>query len=637
MLQAKRQFQLWLILLVVFCTAAGADQVDYLVTGVDEPMLGNVLSKVSVYRIGRSARLNSRVRRTLVEEAKTAATNAVRPFGYFHPVIQVDIESNQSDKWLLTVNVTPGPALLIEDLRLEINGAGSDLDSLKEWHSAFPLSEGSILVQPAWDEAKLDALSLLEDAGYLTAKFVDHTIRVDTQANTARLNLVLNTGLQAVWGKVRFSQEILEVGILESFQRFQSGDAYNSWLLEKFRLDLWRSGYFQDIEIVERRDLSAVVPIVDLEVNLIPRNKNTYQGTIGYGTDTEFRLQFLWGRHLLSPRGDNFDVGFGWQQKDNEYTAQANYRLPRKTNTQQFWIASMGVNSEKQALEVSEDGDLESRVEIARGRILDYSFRFGRTKARNLQGGFQQLFETVFVQYLNEEQDFDLIGNVGSPTVVQLLKDPVDDLLKHTSNSFAFGVDWDWPVIRGNGFQTSGHRERAWIFTSIDAWGSDVDYSQAYVSSRWNLFAGSQWKFLLRAEAAYSDANVEEVLIPTEEGELVLQTTELPKLYRFQAGGSRSVRGYAFESLDNNGLGSNHVFTASAEVEYHFHENWSAAAFVDTGNAFNDWSRPNLKLGTGVGIRWYSVIGAVRLDFAQGWDLKGDPWRIHLTIGTPLL
>ena len=97
------------------------------------------------------------------------------------------------------------------------------------------------------------------------------------------------------------------------------------------------------------------------------------------------------------------------------------------------------------------------------------------------------------------------------------------------------------------------------------------------------------------------------------------------------------MRGYAFENLDNNGLGSNHVFTASAEVEYHFHENWSAAAFVDTGNAFNDWSHPELKLGTGFGIRWYSVIGAVRLDFAQGRDLKGEPWRIHLSIGSTLL
>jgi translocation and assembly module TamA len=55
------------------------------------------------------------------------------------------------------------------------------------------------------------------------------------------------------------------------------------------------------------------------------------------------------------------------------------------------------------------------------------------------------------------------------------------------------------------------------------------------------------------------------------------------------------------------------------------------------GNAFNDWSSPELKLGTGFGLRWYTKIGALRLDVAQGHDLRGDPWRIHLTIGTALL
>jgi len=125
--------------------------------------------------------------------------------------------------------------------------------------------------------------------------------------------------------------------------------------------------------------------------------------------------------------------------------------------------------------------------------------------------------------------------------------------------------------------------------------------------------------------------------VPIGDSELALTVSDLPSLYRFKAGGSRSVRGYAFNSLDTNGLGSNNIFTASAEAEFHFHKNWSVAAFVDVGNAFKSWKEPSLKLGTGFGLRWYSVIGALRLDFAQGWDLDGDPWRIHLTIGTTLL
>jgi translocation and assembly module TamA len=135
----------------------------------------------------------------------------------------------------------------------------------------------------------------------------------------------------------------------------------------------------------------------------------------------------------------------------------------------------------------------------------------------------------------------------------------------------------------------------------------------------------------------YSDARTTQVEIPSPEGDLGISITELPALYRFKAGGSRSVRGYVFESLDDNGLGSNNILAASAEVEYRLLEKWSAAAFIDAGDAFNDWGNRDLRLGVGVGVRWYTAIGALRLDLAQGRSLEGDPWRIHLTIGTPLL
>ena len=113
--------------------------------------------------------------------------------------------------------------------------------------------------------------------------------------------------------------------------------------------------------------------------------------------------------------------------------------------------------------------------------------------------------------------------------------------------------------------------------------------------------------------------------------------TELPSLYRFKAGGSTSVRGYDFESLSSNGIGSNNIITASAEVEYMFRPNWSLAAFIDVGNAFNDWGKVDLKKGAGVGIRWYSIAGPIRVDVAQGLDHPDKPWLIHFTIGTPLL
>jgi len=68
-----------------------------------------------------------------------------------------------------------------------------------------------------------------------------------------------------------------------------------------------------------------------------------------------------------------------------------------------------------------------------------------------------------------------------------------------------------------------------------------------------------------------------------------------------------------------------------------FLDNWSAALFIDIGNAFNDWSNPELKKGVGIGIRWYSIAGPIRVDVAKALDRIDKPWRLHFTIGTPLL
>ncbi|HEY5775816.1 MAG TPA: BamA/TamA family outer membrane protein [Xanthomonadales bacterium] len=632
-----------MIFSLTLCSAlAWADEVEYVISGVDEPMLTNVRNHVTAFRIGSNARLNARLRRKLIEDAVNASKDAMRPYGYFHPVVDVDVTPKDAGSWLLNVRVQAGPPVLVQSLQLELTGPGASLKALEDWRSDFPLDEGDVLDQAAWDKAKLNVMGLLDEAGYMKAGFSRHTIRVDPDKNTARLELVVDTGPQAVMGEVKFNQEIVSDDVLASLRRFQQGGAYNAFLMEKFRLDLWRSGYFEDVEVVERRELAADPPRVDLEVNFSPRKRNTYQSTVGFGTDTLARLQFKWGRHLLSSRGDNFDIGAGWQQKDNQFSVQGNYRLPRKTKSQQFWIASAGIQSETQSLEVSPSDDLENRFNIARGKVSDYWLKAGKTRVRNMRGGFEQLFETVYLQFLNENRDFQPTENVDTENVdTENLNlsttEPFGNLLKNTSNSLAVGMDWDWPEIRGSGFQTVGHHERAWIFTSNKAWGSDLNFSQVYLSTRWNFLATDRLKILLRAEAGYSDATSTDVTVPTIGTELDISVSDLPQLYRFKAGGSRSVRGYGFQSLDNNGLGSNNILTASAEAEFHFHENWSVAAFVDVGNAFNDWNAPQLKLGTGLGLRWYSVIGALSLDFAQGWDLDGDPWRIHLTIGTILL
>jgi len=59
------------------------------------------------------------------------------------------------------------------------------------------------------------------------------------------------------------------------------------------------------------------------------------------------------------------------------------------------------------------------------------------------------------------------------------------------------------------------------------------------------------------------------------------------------------------------------------------------AAFVDSGNAF-DRFHVDPKTGIGLGIRWRSPVGPIRLDLAHPLDKHGDLVRVHFVMGPEL-
>lgn len=631
-----RLVRAWVLLALVYacCGTGHADELTIEIDGVRDPLRGNVHARVDALQVSGGVRLSQRRLERIAEQAERQALLALRPYGYYRAGAKASTISTGPDSWQLRLVIDPGPPITVSDVLVQVTGAGASLPELQEWKKKWPLTTGRVVDQTVWETQKQRALDLAETSGYLLAHFTEQAIAVDLEHNVASLRLVMDSGVQAVMGTVSFEQDAVRPGILELLPRFREGQAYDAWLLEKLRLDIWRTGYFDNVEIVEERRLEEDPPRVNLLVRADRRVPNTYQGSLGFGTDTGIRAQVLWSRYLLSERGDHFNMGLGWQQKFNEYSFRSNYQLPRATAAREFWTADLLINRKRQDVTVKESDTSEDYIELTSGDVTDYSVKAGRLIVRDFERGYQQIFETWYGQYLYETTAFDL-GDVAR----DLGYGGRDGLGRYSESikSLAVGINWDWPYLRGSGFQTVGHHQRAWVTLANKAWGSGKDFNQVYLSTRWHRMLGQRWKLLLSGEVGYTDATVNDVEVVLPDRTLRLSVTDLPNLYRFKAGGSRSVRGYAFESLSNNGLGSNNIVTASAEIEMNFRPDWSLAAFFDAGNAFNDWSDYELRKGVGIGIRWYSIAGPIRLDIAQGLDLPGDPWRIHFTIGTPLL
>jgi translocation and assembly module TamA len=631
-----RPRRVWLLLLLLALGGrSSADELRIALEGAPEPLLANIRTRVGSLEVTGDGRLSQRRLRRLSEAAEREAVQALRPYGYYHAAATSTLNSAGEKSWRLVVNLNPGPPQVVAGSTIEIVGPGSGLADIQEWKATWPLGAGRVMDQTVWESEKQDALDLLESQGYLAAEFVEHRIEMDLENHTAATRLVLDTGPQAVMGEVTYEQDAVRDGILELVPRFDEGQAYDAWLMEKFRLDLWRTGYFNSVEIIEERRLEENPPRVNLLVRATARTPNTYQGTLGFGTDTGPRAQFSWTRHLISARGDTLDTGIGWQEKFNEFSLRSNYRLPRRSKAHDYWVGDFLINSKRQDLNVRVGDFGDDFIRLSRGTITDYSVRGGRLIVRDFEQGYQQISETWYGQYAYETVSYNF-GELNDSLARMSASDALRPLTEDTS-AMTVGVNWDWPHIRNSAFQTVGHHHRAWLFTAQKAWGSEREFTQAYVSSSWHRMLGQRWKLLLRGEVGYTDAAVSDIDLEVEDQILQLSVTDLPNLYRFKAGGSRSVRGYSFESLSNNGIGSNNIVTASAELEMNFRTDWSVAAFFDIGNAFNDWSDVEFRKGAGVGLRWYALVGAIRLDLAQALDLEGEPWRIHFTIGTPLL
>ena len=627
-----------MLMLVLAAASAVGDELRYAVAGVGDPLRANVLAHVETFKFGREARLAESDFPKIIADAERRAREGLRPFGYYAPEVTGRIERVDSETLLMTLQIEAGSPIRVADVRLNIVGAGRDIADLSEWRSKWPLRIGAVLDQAKWEQEKSRALDLAHANGFLAAEIREHALEVDLVSNEARIVLVLDTGAQYVFGDIDFGEHVLKSGVLESIPRFTSGDRYSRRMLDRFRIDLWQTGYFTNVEIRENKRADTEPPQVDLSLTLLTDRKNVYQGSIGVGSDTGLRLQAQWSRHPMSRNGDRLDVGIGWQSQDDEITARANYRLPRHTRNREFWIANAELRNENLDLEIKSSPEDENFLKIADGNIADYHLRLGNLRVRNFKQGERQWFGTAFVQYLNSIQSFE--PRVDIPE----LQPPSPDLLKFNDDVISIGYEADLVDVWGKGFDVGGSRDRMYFFVSDKAFGSDSNFKQAYIGTRRVYRRGDRWKLLVRGEVGYTDALVDNLTItvpPTPDDpdgiRVDLSVTQLPNFYRFKAGGSQSVRGYAFESLSNNDIGSNHIITASVEAEFRFLDNWSAAAFFDIGNAFNDFSDPDLHKGVGVGIRWYSIAGPIRVDVAQALDFDGRPWRIHFTIGTPLL
>jgi translocation and assembly module TamA len=102
-------------------------------------------------------------------------------------------------------------------------------------------------------------------------------------------------------------------------------------------------------------------------------------------------------------------------------------------------------------------------------------------------------------------------------------------------------------------------------------------------------------------------------------------TAELgPEAYRLRGGGANSVRGFAAGQLGDGTIGGSSRYEGSLELRIPIGGDFGLVGFGDIGDVHTRFDFHHLNTSTGFGLRYHSIIGALRLDV--GWRLAALEW-----------
>lgn len=349
---------------------------------------------------------------------------------------------------------------------------------------------------------------------------------------------------------------------------------------------------------------TKVIPVV---VTVNADEPNSAEVGIGYGTDTEIRLRGQYRKALINSSGHSVEANL--ELSKIRQALDVRYNLPYKHPLEDTVSIFGGYESEKRR---DNGTDLGLQIDTA---------TIGVERAIKPKGSVWQ--HTINARYRLDE----LIRNNNG--INKALLPPPFNLKnsKFEQESLLFGYGMNKTQTVGRLDPTQAFRQFYQVEVGTKSLLTDTD--MAIIRAGWRIIhsfgENDDHQVVGRADAA---------TILTKNFE------DVPYNLRFFAGGDQSIRGYDYKSLstEQNGylVGGQNLAVGSLEYNYRFKPKWRGAVFVDGGNAFDKKFNDPVKVGAGVGVRWSSPVGPIRVDVAAGVSEKDLPIRLHFFIGPQL-
>lgn len=567
------------------------------IRGLDAAMEENVRLKLTLSSEA-DRELNGRRIGHLVRSAEDETREALEPFGYYDPKVEVE-RSRVDDVVNVVITVDPGEPVRVRNADIAMIGKGNGDRYLREDLGAFTPNVGDVFDHALYESSKARISHRLLERGYFDAAFSSHRVEVTRADLAADIDLVWDSGARYDMGTITFEQtpqQIIDADLLAELVYWKQGEYFHQGRLDRLRKSLVALDYFSRIDIQVHPE-QAVDNQVPVDITLTPAKRSVYTAGLSYGTEIGAGVRFGIQRRYLNSKGHKALAQIDYGQKLKTLTLQ--YRIPAFAWLDGWYTASL------QAADEQTDYVDSRRVELVGSR----------------SGQISREWTAVASLHALRERWRYFLADDGDGALA-----PLPD--------YQYGT-FIYPSLRGDYVNADDRLfpRKALALTmqvkaAAEGVGSDASFAQLYGFARWYRGLGSQNRLILRGQVGH-----------TYTDDLV----NMPPSLRFYAGGDRSIRGYDYNevgpSVDTDFgpyyTGAKNLLTGSVEFEHYFPQyfggNLGAAVFVDTGSAFDN--NPDWRTGVGIGVRYKTPVGPVRLDIARGLDDPDSSFTIGLNIG----
>ena len=570
--------------------ASGEARYTWTVDGLDAvttPLLRRRFDQLSTLsandgETANAAQLDRRAR----EDAELLVT-LLRSEGYYDAAVTTRIEPGARPHVVLEA----AAGALYRFARVTVTGLAATGDRATGLIETFGIEEGAPADADSVVNGRAALAGGLTGGGFPFATVGEPDIVVDRAARTATLDLAVAAGQPSRFGRVVTAprNRVFDARHVEEIARFRTGDVYDAARLDDLRRALIQTGLVSAVDV---KPVAGSDPgTVDVSVRMDPAPPRTVAGELGYGTGEGVRAELSWThRNLFPPEGGlTLRSVLGTREQLGAVTLRRN-NFRGRDRVLMFQVSAAHTQRDAyDARTYSLSGDLERQTNIF----------FQKTWTWSLGGELLASDERDVIAATGQARRRTFLI-AAAPT--SLNYDGSDDLLNPT-----------------RGFRLGGR-----ISPELSLQGSAFGYTRAQVDA-----------------SAYAQVKDGVVLAGrTRLGTILGAPREqVAPSRRFYAGGGASVRGYGFQSIgprdpNNDPIGGRSLIEFAIEARVRLFGNFGLVPFVDAGNistaGLPDFS--GLRYGAGLGLRYYSSFGPIRVDVGTPINPQRGDTRIAVYV-----